>query len=178
MDGNTVVIIKSTGRKGRAPGEFEFPNGIRLNKAGEIYVCDSDNHRVQVFDRDLNFLRKFGRRGSGKGCFDNPADLDFDEAGNLYIAEQRNLRIQVLTPQGDHIRYIGEGVLHDPVSPAVHQNMVYVTDVEGCRIAVFTTSGEFRTSFGEKILQRPEGITIDNDGFVYVTDARSRLIKF
>ena len=53
--------------------------------------------------------------------------------------------------------------------------MVYVTDVDFHRIAIFTTSGEFvTTSFGEKILQRPESITIDNDGFIYVTD-RSRI---
>ena len=53
MDG---TIVKSTGRKGSAAGEFDCPNGIRLSKDGEIYVCDGNNHRVQVFDRDLNFL--------------------------------------------------------------------------------------------------------------------------
>ena len=141
-------------------------------------MCDGNNHRVQVFDRDLNFLRMFGRGGSEKGCFHHPADLDFDEAGNLYVVEQDNRRIQVLTPQGDHIRYIGEGVLSRPVSPAVHQNMVYVTDIQSHRITVFMTSGEFVTSFREKILQRPECITIDNDGVIYVTDARSRIITF
>ena len=84
----------------------------------------------------------------------------------------------MLTPRGGHIRYIGEGVLSNPVTPAVHQNMVYVTDFESRRIAVFTTLGEFVTSFGEKILQRPESITIDNDRVIYVTDARSRIITF
>ena len=71
-------------------------------------MCDSENHRIQVFafDEDLNLLRVIGRKGAGNRCL---TDLDFDEAGNIYITEQGNHRIQVLTPEGQHIRIIGRG---------------------------------------------------------------------
>ena len=96
------TIISSIGMLGDQPGQFNFPNGIRLSKGGEIFMCDSCNDRIQVFDRDLKLLRVI------RANFSFPADLDFDEAGNIYVVEMRSHHIQVLTPQGQHIRYIGE----------------------------------------------------------------------
>ena len=182
MDMNGI-IIKATGRKGNRPGEFNFPNGIRLSKDSEIFVCDSRNHRIQVFDTDLNLIRVIGRRGSGNGCFEHPDDLTFDERDNLYVADERNHRIQVLTPQGEHILNIGKcgkglGEIEHPISVAIHKNLVYVTDCNNKRISVFKTTGEFVATFGEELLTDPECIAIDENGYIHVTDGRSRLITF
>lgn len=172
-------VIKSTGTRGAGPGQFNFPNGIRLSKDNELYVCDSENHRIQIFDKDLNFIRILGQRGSADGYFNWPADLDFDEGGNIYVVEQNNHRIQVLTPQGLHIRNIGSarGNLTCPVSAAVHRGMVYITDMDSHHISVFKTTGEFVCTFGESILSRPECLAIDENGFVYVSDERSKIVK-
>ena len=45
-------VVSSTGSKGDGPGQFNIPNGIRLSRDNEIYVCDSSNHRIQVFASD------------------------------------------------------------------------------------------------------------------------------
>ena len=177
------TTISSTGTRGDKPGQFNFPNGIRLSKDGEIYVCDSNNHRVQVFNQDLKLLRIIGSHGTADGCLRSPDDLDFDEAGNIYVVEQDNHRVQVLTPQGEHIRNIGQygsgkGELSRPVSAAIHRNMVYVTDSVNKRISVFTTMGDFITTFGEGILTHPECIAIDDNGHIFVTDERTRVVKF
>ena len=177
------TIVKATGRKGCDNGEFNFPNGIRLSNDAEIMVCDTSNHRIQVFDRDLKFIRKIGREGSEDGCFNEPDDLDFDERGHLFVVDQDNNRIQVLTPQGEHIHNIGKlgkglGELHRPVSVAIHMNFVYITDHKNTRISVFKTTGEFVTTFGEGLLKRPECIAIDGNGYVHVTDDRSRIVTF
>jgi tripartite motif-containing protein 2/3/tripartite motif-containing protein 71 len=177
MDMNGT-ILKSTGRKGVNPGEFDFPNGIRLSKEGEIYVCDTRNHRIQVFDKDLNLVRVIGRLGVGKGYFSCPGDLDFDENGNIYVADQNNYRIQVLTQQGEHICNMYGLVLNNPVSVAIHKNMVYVTDSHNSQILVFKTTGEFVTVFGADILRGPECIAIDGNGYIHVTDSRSRIVTF
>jgi DNA-binding beta-propeller fold protein YncE len=182
MDMNGT-ILKSTGRKGSNPGEFNLPNGIRLSKEGEIYVCDTRNDRIQVFGKDLNLFRVIGRQGKEKGCFSCLDELDFDEDGNIYVADHDNHRIQVLTQQGDHIRNIGYpgagfGELNHPVSVAINKNMVYVTDVDNIRISVFKTTGEFVTVFGAGILKEPECIAIDGNGYIYVTDSRSRIVTF
>ena len=177
------TTISSTGTLGDKPGQFNLPNGIRLSKEGEIYVCDTGNHRVQVFDQDLKLLRVIGRKGTADGCFGTPDDLDFDEAGNIYVVEQYNHCVQVLTPQGQHIRYIGgygsgKGELDNPMSAAVYQNMIYITDYNNKRISVFTTMGDFITTFGEGILTLPECIAIDDNGHIFVTDNRMHVVKF
>ena len=171
------TIISSIGTLGDKPGQFNFPNGIRLSKDGEIFVCDSDNNRIQVFDRDLKLLRVI------RANFGFPADLDFDEAGNIYVVEVKNHRVQVLTPQGQHIRNIGrygngKGELNDPGSAAIHRNMVYITDSENKRISVFTMMGDFIITFGEGILTYPECIAIDDNGHIFMTDERTRVVKF
>ena len=178
MDLNGTVI-KSTGRTGDGPGEFNFPNGIRLSKDEKLYVCDSMNNRIQVFNKDLSFERLIGENYH----FDFPSDLDFDDAGNLYIVNQLQHCIQVLTPQGQHIRNIakhwsGLQRLNEPVSAAIHSNMIYVTDSRNNRISVFKLTGEFVTTFGEGILTYPECIAIDDNGYIHVSDNRSRLVTF
>ena len=48
-------LIKYIGKKGRKEGEFDIPHGVTLYD-NQVYVCDSQNHRIQVFDLDLNFV--------------------------------------------------------------------------------------------------------------------------
>ena len=145
-------------------------------------MCDSNNHRIQVLDEDLNLIRVIGEQGERNGCFKFPADLDFDESGNVYVVEYDDHRIQVLTPEGRHIRYIGRpganpGELNNPCSPAIHRNMIYVTEAEGGRISVFTLTGEFVTTFGHK-LSCPECIAIDEDGYIHVTRNKEAIVTF
>ena len=58
-------VIKTVGQYGTRRAEFNFPNGLRVSKKRELYVCDSRNNRVQVFDLDLNFKQSFGKKGTG-----------------------------------------------------------------------------------------------------------------
>ncbi len=181
---NDGRILKTVGRLGKWNGEFNFPNGLRVNKRCELHVCDSRNHRVQVFDLDLNFMRSFGRKGGGQGEFNSPADVDFDSAGNIYITELDNNRIQVFTPAQCHIRVIIPGNqtvginAFRPVSLFVHDENIYVTDANNHKVWVVNTSGQVVATFGGGFLRRPEGITIDRAGFVYVTSDHSKIIKF
>ena len=99
-------LIKCVGQEGRKEGEFDNPRGVTLYD-NQLYVCDRNNHRIQVFDVDLNFVRSIGSRG---GEFDKPAPLDvkFDTAGNTYIAECGNGRVQVMDSSGHFIRSFGQ----------------------------------------------------------------------
>ena len=51
------------GSKGAGDGQFNLPRSVACNLRGEIAVADQDNHRIQVFDRNGQFLFKFGSRG-------------------------------------------------------------------------------------------------------------------
>ena len=109
-------LIKYVGRVGRKEGEFDDPRGVTLYD-NQVYVSDSNNHRIQVFDLDLNFFRSIGSHGIGRGEFNAPHDVKFDTAGNMYIGDSGNRRVQVMDSSGHFIRSFGqegEGKLHGP----------------------------------------------------------------
>ena len=173
--------ITGAGEFGPQPGNFNFPNGIRMSKDQEILVCDSDNHRIQVFSTQLSLHRVIGKMGYGKREFSAPNDLVFDEEGNLYVVENGNHRIQVLSPQGEHIKFIGrEGrvTLHQPVSAAILGDYIYITNSGNNCISVYKLSGEYVISFGEKEGTELECIDIDQDGFIYVTRERNTVLRY
>ena len=180
---NDGSIIKTVGCFGTGNAEFNHPNGLRVSKTHELYVCDSGNNRIQVFDLDLNFKRTFGRKGTGKGQFDFPSDVDFDSSGNIYIADCQNDRIQVFTSSECHIRIIQNQIcspikLHNPVSLLMHDNHIYVTNCSEHNVVVIDMSGQIISTFGDGYLNYPEGITVDKDGFIYVTSHQSSVIVF
>ena len=100
-------LIKCVSQWCKKEGEFFVPRGVTLYD-DQVYVCDIFNHRIQVFDLDLNFVRSTGLGGEGRGEFSEPCDVKFDTAGNMYVAELDNRRVQVLDTSGQFIRTFGQ----------------------------------------------------------------------
>ena len=170
-------LIKCVGQEGSKEGEFDVILGLTVHRE-QVYVCDRDNHRIQVFDLDLNFIQSIGSRGTGRGEFNQPFDVKFDTAGNMYVADIGNSRVQVMDSSGQFIREFGqegEGKLDGPSALHIADKYVYVSDYCHHRIVVYETSGQFVTSFGRKgqregEFKRPYCITSCADGFIYVCD--------
>ena len=165
--------IKSAGGIGNKPGQFSFPDGIGTGRDNRLFICDCLNNRIQIFDAELNFVRCFGSKGNRKGQFVFPNDVACDSGGNVYVSDQGNHRIQVFSQDGLFLYAFGRkgkgpGELDTPVGIAQNGNMIYVADSENSRVSVFHTSGHFVTTFGEGHLHHPEGLAIDQDGFVFV----------
>ena len=174
-------LIKCTGKKGKNEGEFDAPRGLTLYD-NEVYVCDRNNHRIQIFDLDLNFVRSIGSRGKGRGEFDAPLDIKFDTAGNMYVAELGNGRVQVMDRSGQFIREFGEGKLKGPSGLHIADKYVYVSDVSGHCIVVYETSGQFVTSFGrrgqnEGEFYHPRCITSCVDGYIHICDRLNNRVQ-
>ena len=168
-------LIKCVGQYGRKEGEFNVIRGLTVYRQ-QVYVCDRDNHRIQVFDLDLNFIRSIGSRGKGRGEFNWPHDAKFDTAGNMYVVEYANERMQVMDSSGRFIQVFGregEGKLDRPMALHIADKYVYVSDYSHHRIVVYETSGQFVTSFGckgqtEGKFYCPFCITSCADGFICV----------
>ena len=177
---STGNVIKRVDKLGKRNAEFDFPTGLRVNKKSELYVCDSRNSRIQIFDLNLKFKRSFGKYGSGKGQFNFPADVDFDSSGNVYITDTNNYRIQVFTCTEHHIRSIGvkKAAIFRPASLLVHNENVYVTDCHNNKVWVMNTASDTVATFGGDCLSKPEGIAMDKAGFIYVTSDSSKIVKF
>jgi DNA-binding beta-propeller fold protein YncE len=85
---------------------FNMPSEIVLDDAGNLYILDSGNDRIQKFSPEGKYIVTFGRKGQGPGEFNSPASLDIDTKGNLYISDRGNRRIEILTPEGGLDRMI------------------------------------------------------------------------
>ena len=177
-------MIRCTGQKGCEEGEFDIPLGVTLYD-NQVYVCDCNNHRIQVFDLDLNFVRSIGSHGEGRGEIDSPYDVKFDTAENMYVVERGNNRVQVMDTNGQHIRYIFhevKGKKSQLSSLFIADKYVYISDGDHECIAVYETSGKFVTSFGrcgsvEGGFMDPRGINSCVNGFIYVCDHLSDQIQ-
>ena len=176
-------LIKCIGKKGRKEGEFDDPRGVTLCD-NQVYVCECNNHRIQVFDLDLNFVRSIGSHGiKERGKLLN--DVKFDTAGKMYVTEYVNERVQVLDTSGQFIRAFGqegEGKLSLPSGLHIVDNYVYVSDYSSDCIVVYETSGQFVTSFGrrgqnEGQFDSPRCIASCTDGFIYVCDYSNNRVQ-
>jgi len=71
-----------------------------LDKDGNLYVSDTLNDRVEVFDADGLFIRAFGKNGDGPGDFARPKGIAIDSDGHVWVADAMLNRVQVFTPEG------------------------------------------------------------------------------
>jgi hypothetical protein len=69
------TFIKSWGRLGTAPGEFNVPHGVSVDSTGRVFVADRGNNRMQVFDQDGNFLKEWKQFGKPIGVYIDAKDM-------------------------------------------------------------------------------------------------------
>ena len=72
-----------------------FRSGV--DRFGRIFICDTLNHRVQVFDKAGKWIYSFGSKGNGPGQFTGPEAMTITNDGNIYIVDKGNSRVQVFT---------------------------------------------------------------------------------
>lgn len=172
--------VALTGNHGSKLGQFNRPNGLCVAQDGSLYVCDSDNHRIQVFKQNLTFSRTFGTLGTGCSELNWPSNVAIDSDGNIYVTDLNNHRIQCFTSSGEHIRFIGSGPGKPPCNISrpnimhIHGPYIFVSDDRG--VVVFTSNGKYVTRFATDCGHPIEGLTVCSDGFVYVYDCSRNTI--
>jgi DNA-binding beta-propeller fold protein YncE len=85
-------FVKEWGSKGSEIGEFNYPHSIATDSAGNVYVTDKNNNRVQKFSQDGTFITMWGSKGSADGKFLYPEGIDLDSFGFVYVADTHNIR--------------------------------------------------------------------------------------
>ena len=76
-------FIKTWGKKGSGPGEFDTPHNLVMDAQGRLLVADRGNSRIQVFDQDGKFIAQWKQFGRPSGIF-------LDRAGMLYSADSQS----------------------------------------------------------------------------------------
>ncbi len=139
------TYLFSIGEQGRAEGQFYVPQGIAVDKNGDIFVADMLNARIQVFNSQGQFQRTFGERGDQVYQFENPKGLAFDSEGNLHVTDTRKGLLLSYRPDGRLLLSTGgEGRTEHPLGFSlpkgiyVDQNdMIYVADQLNRRFSTY-----------------------------------------
>jgi hypothetical protein len=98
-DGQNFSRVRRWGVHGRLSGEFRFAEGLAMCPHTKvIYVVDADNHRVQAFTDQGDYIHEFGNKGILQGQFDLPASVAVDRLGHVYVGDMDNYRVQVFKP--------------------------------------------------------------------------------
>ncbi len=170
-------------------GLFSFPQDLAVDSAGNVYVSDYGNRRIQKFDNDGNFLHTWGVKGSGNGQFQAPAGIAIG-GDDVYVVDNDLNRVQKFDTVGKYITQWGSkgqgpGQFLLPQGIAVDSSSdIYVVDTGNNRIQKFTSDGKFLLSWGVSGLGNgqfvnPRGVAADTQGSVYVSDSgNNRIQKF
>jgi DNA-binding beta-propeller fold protein YncE len=173
---------------GRDFRNVKEPGGIAVDGQGYIYVTDSKKHAVLKFDKNGKLIKKWGKEGSANIEFRTPMGIAVDSEKNLYVADSTNHCVKIFSNLGVYKKTIGrrgtaDGEFLFPAAVAINQNReLFVSD--RTRLQKFSLEGELLNSWGKAgfedgDLNRPLGIFIDTDGFIYIADSgNNRIQKF
>jgi len=141
------TLIRTLGVPGKkhsstVPGEFSKPTNVTVDKDGNVYVADTWNNRIEIFDADGQFIRAFGKSGDGPGYFARPKGLAIDSDGHVWVADTMQDRVQVFSPDGKLLIWMGghgllPGMFQSINSIAIRDNKVYTTEQFPGRMQVF-----------------------------------------
>lgn len=81
-------------------GQLQRPEGLALDRDGNLYVADYGRHRIAKFAPDGQFVRAFGQYGTGPGEMQGPKGVSLDALGRLYVADTGNGRVQRFAADG------------------------------------------------------------------------------
>jgi len=79
----TGKFIKTWGKKGSAPGEFDGPHTLAMDSRGRLFVGDRGNNRIQIFDQDGNFIAQWTQ-------FSRPSGVYIDKNDVIYVADSES----------------------------------------------------------------------------------------
>ncbi len=129
--------------KGEGPGQFLFPTYLALDTKGNLYVTDTLNSRVQMFDANGKYVKSFGQRGNAWGMFDKPKGVALDIFGNVYVVDSGWSNVQIFNQKGQILLFFGgrgpiPGMLKNPTAVAIDKNnYIYVADYLNHRVEVY-----------------------------------------
>jgi len=93
-------LLLSWGRQGNQLGQFALPHSVRIDRYGRVWVCDRDNHRIQIFDDNGNYLKELNNLA-------RPDTLFFDPREDVVYIAELDYQVSIYTLEGELINQWG-----------------------------------------------------------------------
>ena len=167
QQGTVIRTIGTRGSPGSGDGQFLSPTGVAV-QGDVLYVADYSNHRVQKLTTSGEFLLKFGTQGSGDGQLINVRGICVDAGGRIFVSEYNNKRVSVFEPCGTFAYHITHNTISSPWGMAFDlAGNLHVVDHNNNTVSIFTPEGKYISQCNSQV-QRPIGITIDENGYKFI----------
>jgi uncharacterized protein (TIGR03663 family) len=174
------------GEKGAGPGQLNEPRALAVDGAGNVFVIDSKNNRVEKFGPDGLAILSWGHEGSEPGNFKDPCGIAAGPDGSLYVADTWNHRVQKFDADGKFLlEWHEQAGFWGPrgIAVAPDNSAVYVTDTGNKRVVSFDPSGKQLVTWGHDgskpgELIEPVGIVVDDAGEVIVADTGNHRVQY
>lgn len=148
FDADTFKLLRHIGKPSKKheqtdPGTFSLPTAVALDDDGNVYVTDTFNSRIEIFDADGNFISMFGKIGDGPADLGRPKSIAIDRDGHIWVIDAFQNRVKVFNQQGRLLIYFGEqgyfpGQFMGPWGIAIDKwNRVMVSETYPGRVQVF-----------------------------------------
>ncbi len=170
--------------------QLKRPTGLAFDpKRGWLFVADSSEHNIKVFNGSGLLVKTIGVPGEGEGEFNAPTHMAFSN-DHLYVSDTLNSRVQVFTPDGARVRQFGErglyvGNLMRPKGVALGNNdITYVVESYYGHLLAFNKEDELLLNIAGSGLtddkfRLPSGVWTDKQGRIYIADMfNGRIVVF
>lgn len=142
-DTETGLLITKFGKRGTANGDFNFPTDVTVDAKGRIYVADTMNRRVQIFDPEYKYVDSLGSEGLAWGHFRKPKSVALDSYQNIYVLDSDFCNFQIFNQKKQLLMFLGDwgagpGQFTVPQRIFIDRDdLVYVADQMNGRIEIF-----------------------------------------
>ncbi len=180
-----VLQFTLSGQSKAMVKELYGPRGVAVAPDGSVWVADSGNHRLMLYDAALANGRAIGKKGSGPGEFIGPVGIAVAPNGSVYVADTENQRVEVLDAAGRFLRDLpiagwGKGV--EPDIEVDEDGTVYVTAPSADAVQVYDPSGapaaRWTTDPSGAKFARPTGLAIDRKRrMLYVVNSGNNTVS-
>ncbi|XP_073999293.1 tripartite motif-containing protein brain tumor isoform X2 [Rhodnius prolixus] len=169
------------GEFGVLEGQFTEPSGVAVNAQNDIIVADTNNHRIQIFDKEGRFKFQFGECGKRDGQLLYPNRVAVVKtSGDIIVTERSPThQIQIYNQYGQFVRKFGANILQHPRGVTVDsKGRIIVIECKVMRVIIFDQSGNVLQKFGcSKHLEFPNGVVVNDKQEIFISDNRAHCVK-